>query len=239
MEKAVQRYISNWLLVLQKDRSDMLSKVTSGLRFYRPWKRSLEKERNALIDGVPWINFEARAYIEASLRPGDMVFEYGAGGSTVFYSRRAKRIVSVEHDLGWYNQVLEVLKQQRIANCECHFVPPELHEGSGPDCDGPATYQSDSGAYEGASFRKYAAAIESFPDEFFDFVSIDGRARPACILHSRSKVRQGGYLLLDNSDRLHYQKAKELLTGWTKHEFVGPGPYNAYFWETTVWRKTV
>lgn len=238
MEKALQRYITNWLPILQKDPSNILSKARSGLTFYGPWKRSLE-DRNALIDGVPWINFEARVYVESSLGPDCTVFEYGVGGSTVFYSGKVKRVVSVEHDLDWYNLVLEVVRQRRISNCECHFIPPELQEDDDPDCNGPAAYRSDSEAYRGRSFRKYASFIDSFPDEFFDFVSIDGRARPACIIHARNKIKPGGYLLLDNSERAHYQKAKELLADWAKHEFVGPGPYNEYFWETTVWMKTV
>jgi hypothetical protein len=30
------------------------------------------------------------------------VFEFGAGHSTLFWAKRAKHVVSVEHDIGWY-----------------------------------------------------------------------------------------------------------------------------------------
>jgi hypothetical protein len=61
----------------------------------------------------------------------------------------------------------------------------------------------------------YAAFIDRFPDHSFDLVIIDGRARAACIQHAIPKVKKGGYLLVDDSERydlskIRYQKRTDL-----------------------------
>ena len=52
---------------------------------------------NALQRETPWLPFRAIEYLE-SIATGAVVFEFGAGGSTAWFSRRAARVVSVEHD---------------------------------------------------------------------------------------------------------------------------------------------
>ena len=54
----------------------------------------------------------------------------------------------------------------------------------------------------------YATFIDSFPDHSFDLIVIDGRARAACIQHAIRKVKKGGYLLIDNSERYDLSKIK-------------------------------
>lgn len=69
---------------------------------------------------------------------------------------------------------------------------------------------------------------------------VDGRARNLCILHAAHKVRLGGYLMLDNSDRLEYQSGIDLLRKWERTDFFGPGMDGVggtVCWQTTVWRQ--
>ena len=46
----------------------------------------------------------------------------------------------------------------------------------------------------------YAGQIGDFPDEYFDFVLVDGEFREACLRAAATKVRRGGFLILDNAD---------------------------------------
>jgi len=46
----------------------------------------------------------------------------------------------------------------------------------------------------------YASQIEEFPEEYFDFVLVDGEQRGTCLRAAASKIRQGGFLVLDNAD---------------------------------------
>lgn len=175
--------------------------------------------------------------MESILTPSAMVFEYGSGGSTLFYSRRAKKVISVEHDVNWANLVRTALDREGLKNCEYRLIRPEATFISNHNPDDPEAYCSSDDEYKGYSFYNYVISIDSFPDQFFDFVAIDGRARSSSILHSYRKVKMGGYLMLDNSERPNYQCAKSSLLDWQKKEFYGPGPYNLYFWETTIWRR--
>jgi hypothetical protein len=218
--------------------TDLVRKITVAVKYYSEWKRSLKPGANALSDGVPWVTCEARDFIAAILTPSAVVFEYGAGGSTVFYSKRVKKVISVEHDTTWANLVASALVQNGIKTCESRLIPPTDVDTLDGNPDDPEVYCSTAEEYKGHTFRDYVLSIDSFPDEFFDYVAVDGRARPSCIRHARSKIKIGGYLMLDNSERAEYDKGKNLMLGWEKFEFFGPGPYGPYFWETTVWKKT-
>jgi len=157
------------------------------------------------------------------------VFEYGSGGSTIFFSKRVKKMISMEHDRTWYQHVLDILKDNNISNCEYLISEPQ------PSPDSQTGFTSKE--YTNMSFEAYVKGIDAFPDKSFDLVFIDGRARPSCILHSLDKIRPGGFLMLDNSERIYYKQGKELLTNWEQTDFWGHGPYGAYPWQTSVWRK--
>ena len=94
------------------------------------------------------------------------------------------------------------------------------------------------------SFEDYVLYINKWPDYFFDLVLVDGRSRLACLRAAINKVKLGGILMLDNSDYSRYQSSLEkvcidLLSGWEKTEFLGPGPCSSVIgWKTTAWRRS-
>lgn len=233
-----KRYIRRALAMLRTEGLFSPHKTWVCTRYYWEWLRTQSKNTNAFSEGVPWITFEARDFLKRILKPEWSVFEYGSGGSTIFLSKRARQVVSVEHDAGWFSRVAEALRQHRITNCQLLLVPPEVSETDGEeDPANPANYRSGWREYEGCRFFRYAASIDSMPDHSLDLVIVDGRARPSCIHHAYPKVKVGGWLLLDDSERQHYQRVKEILAGWEPQVFFGPAPYSQYFWETTIWRR--
>ncbi|MBI5865097.1 MAG: hypothetical protein HZB38_11440 [Planctomycetes bacterium] len=56
----------------------------ASLRYYGAWKASLDGA-SALDDERPWITFAATRFLERAVRPGSRVFEWGSGGSTLFF----------------------------------------------------------------------------------------------------------------------------------------------------------
>ena len=207
------------------------------IRFLIPWVASLRS--NPLKDENVWIIFEAKEWLESFLNPNMTVFEWGSGGSTISIVKRVKKLVSVEHNRDWYCSVQRILKEKHITNCEYLLVEPEPFFSLSNFMD-PKNYASGSPKYKNMSFENYAKSIESFPNEHFNLIIIDGRARPSCILHAMPKVKsQGGFIMLDNSERLEYQIGKDLLIDWEHTDFFGPGPYGIRFWQTTIWKKPV
>jgi hypothetical protein len=212
------------------------------IRFFPSWLHSQNKEVSPLMDQVPWLTFAAIQFLEKHLTQNMRVYEYGAGGSTLFFAARVSEVVSVEHDPVWTSKVNTLVDSYQYKNVKiCLVKPTPQANRADPKSSDPNAYCSALKKYTEYSFQDYASSIDDYPDEYFDLVFIDGRARPSCCKHSLSKVKQNGFILLDNSERIHYAYIHETLDrrGWKKFCFGGPGPYGSKFWQTCIWHKNI
>lgn len=65
-------------------------------------------------DALPWYTYPAIEYL-CNLDFGDKaVFEFGSGNSSAFWAKRARRVVSVEHDRAWHEQVSRRLAPNQV-----------------------------------------------------------------------------------------------------------------------------
>ena len=131
--------------------------------------------------GAPWLTARAVDILSEWLRPDDTVFEWGSGNSTVWFSERVARVVSVEHDNAWYTKVGMALQSRAQARVERHLV--ETREGD----DDP-------------SAGRYVDMVATTPDDSIDTILVDGIHRDRCAIRSLAKIRPGGLLVLDNAD---------------------------------------
>lgn len=210
----------------------------SSIKYVYSWRKSLKPGHTPLSDQVPWITFKAKTWLETYLKPDMSVFEYGSGGSTMFFSKRAKKIISIEHNKNWYSKISSILIKAGISNIEYFLCEPEIFLSEQVPSYNYGSYTSIGMGYDNMSFERYVKHIEKYPDKSFDLVLIDGRARPSCIFHAISKIRSHGYLMLDNSERQRYSKAISLLTGYKRTDFFGIGPYFRWPWQTSIWELT-
>ncbi len=164
------------------------------------------------IKNVPQIAPKAIEWLDNYLKKDMIVFEWGSGGSTIYFSKKAKKIISIEHNSKWYKKVSKEIKKKNILNCELILKKPQVLNGK--------KYISSDKNYTGLGFENYCKAIDSSPDKSFDLVLVDGRARPSCIFHALNKVKNKGYLILDDSQRKEYLPAIELLKGWKRQDFA-------------------
>jgi hypothetical protein len=202
--------------------------------YFFKWKKLIHS--NSVEARLPWISFPVISFLEDKVKPQSKVFEYGGGGSSLFFVDKGAQVYTVEHNKEWFgilSKKLEVYK-----NWKGVFVLPEEDEKYVSDFSNPDLYFSSEKDFEGKNFKKYASAIDSY--EGFDFVLVDGRARPSCMKHGIAKLNKGGYLILDNSDRAYYTK---FFTEQLKKDFVeiinysGPTPFCSWFNRTSVWQK--
>jgi len=225
--------IKQYLSLNGKEWLRMLVRKPLVGRFYKQWHDSLQSDRSPVIDRCPWITFEAAAWLKSRLNRSMRVFEWGSGGSTLFFAKRVREVISIEHDLEWFHQISAVLQDSSVRNVHYH-----LHEPVQPDgYELNPIYTSTDLRYLSMDFSAYARAIDRYEDTAFDLIFVDGRARVGCLHHAPPKLRPGGLLVLDNSERTEYDAGRKLLDVWPKLEFVGPGPYGVTFWSTIVWRK--
>ena len=204
-------------------------------KFTASWIMSL-KSGYLLKTGTPWFTFDAINYLQTHLQRGGRVFEYGSGGSTLFWlSFEAALVVSIEHDRQWFDLLNQHVGQ--LPYVDYRLITPERETFDGPHNPAdPTCYCSEGASFCGYSFRNYVGQIDEFPNDYFDVVSIDGRARPSCIMHSVGKVKPGGILILDNAERSYYTAQTQLyLQNYRCNEFYGAGPSVGWMWQTDIY----
>jgi len=204
-----------------------LPTLLHSLRYYSAWRTSLVPGRNSVKDQLPWMAFSAIAFLKKIIRPDMQVFEYGSGGSTLFWAARVQQVISIEHDKKWFDRM-----QQELNSRQQTHVTYLLREAQNDpdfqkkDYRNPNDYISIDDNYKGKNFESYVKTLDQYPDASFDIIVVDGRARPSCIQHSLDKLKKGGYLIVDNAERDYYLApfrfdSKE----WHIRTFGGPVPY--------------
>jgi hypothetical protein len=199
------------------------------------WILSL-KDNYLLKNKQPWITFCAIDFLNRLDLTGKKVFEYGSGGSTLYWLSRGCTVVSVEHDKNWYEKIKAVIKNNE--NFEYHFVEPEpipKDYQTREDVSDPDQYISHHFLPNFQYFKKYVSTIDKFGMEYFDVILIDGRARPSCIKHSIKAIKKDGIIILDNSDRDYYlERTRFLMQNFKELNFRGISPINRQIDETKI-----
>jgi predicted O-methyltransferase YrrM len=214
--------------------SAVLLKRPAEIRHIPRWIASFLMRRSPLDLCLPWLPYTAIELLGRKISGKSNVFEYGSGGSTVWLAQRTASVVSVEHDEAWRSRVQSKIDTLGIANCRLMLV--RSTEVNRAEIEATPWRQYLSDASDGL-FRDYVATIDEFPDDHFDLVVIDGRCRAACIGHSVPKLRRGGLLLLDDSERDAYKGAIDALEGWEKIEIQGFRHQEPIVHHTTLWIK--
>lgn len=205
-------------------------KNPSIAKWYFHWRSSLDGQHTPLGDELPWITYGAIDWLEHHLKQDMVLFEWGSGGSTAFFSKRVKQVITIEHDPPWYQVVVDALEKKKYKNVSLKLIEPVPSENIDP------WYATTDSKFIGYSFEPYNKAIDSYPDVFFDIIFVDGRARPGCMRQALIKIKRGGFLILDNSDRTEYNNGKNLISEWRITPKFGPGPYANYPSCTTIWQ---
>ena len=178
---------------------------------------------------IPWWTFAATRQVEEFLRQrGGMasVFEYGPGASTVWLSKRARRVAYVEHDAG-FSSVVDQLTLS-VGNVTGVLVMPV------PCKAGKALCPSGRKGYEEYDFSTYVSAIRNAGGPF-DLIVVDGRARSSCLSEAVKHLNADGIILFDNSHRKRYRSAI-VASGLDAQRYKGMAPALPYPEETTILR---
>ena len=185
------------------------------------WLR--DRQRTTLELRSPWWPYGAADAVAKRLPAGASVFEFGGGGSTLWLHDKGAKVTTVEHHRGWHDDLRRLLPDE---------VTLILRE---PTTEGSISSEGEPGGF----FDDYVATVSALPDESLDLVIVDGRARVACGLAAMGKVKRGGMLLLDDSDRPRYAPLRERLEAWAREDFRGLGPGGGRVQQTSVWEAPI
>lgn len=233
--KIIKRYLLRDLCVYSF--AAMKASIKSGdlkifikdLKYFPKWWHFRKQQGGTFDHKTPWLAFGAIQFLDSYLNKSMKVFEYGSGGSTLYFSEKVDTIISVEHNEEWFNKVREYLDKNKINNIDYHCLlplPDPLFTQK--NYDNTNDFVSVLDEFKGMSFEEYVRSINSFENSYFDLVIVDGRSRVSCIAHAIPKVKKSGLLLVDNTNRDYYLKPFPELDDnakWKKMIFKGHYPF--------------
>jgi predicted O-methyltransferase YrrM len=126
------------------------------------------------------------------------IFEWGTGASTVWFAKRCNKIWSIEYFKEFSVYMQDYISNANITNCEIRYMAPDLSKD--PE------YIAKFSSAKGYSFKAFALTINDYPQEMFDMVIVDGRARNRCLNLALSRVKQDGLIIYDDTDRIEYKR---------------------------------
>ena len=148
-----------------------------------PRRKNYFKGRYTIPIGYPWLTYGAIMQLELILNSDFKVLELGSGGSTIFFSRRAKSVLSLDMNKDWSDAVKKALPQPTNVRL-LYGTKEELTE-----------------------------VIKGQPDLYYDLVLLDigghDKIRYGMGEEVKRKIKMGGFLVVDNYDtkymnRLNY-----------------------------------
>ena len=186
--------------------------LSGWLHYPAAWWRA----RRGITPERPWIVPAAVGWLGRRIRSDWSILELGAGRSTVWFARRARRVVSFEDNGFWVGHTRDRLRELGLGNVELRELPVD----------------------------SFAAEVDGLPEASFDLVVVDFLESPTvtrvdCVRPAMKRVRPGGYLLLDDSDRPGYADAYELLVAWRERRFTGIKDGWPEACETAIFRRPV
>jgi predicted O-methyltransferase YrrM len=140
------------------------------------------------------------------VKPGWRVLELGGGNSTLWFLKRGVQLTTLESSVQW-----------------ARFIARNVEH---PDLRVVSTAEA-------------AAYIEGLPDRHFDLILVDCKAavmnRNDAVRAVRSKVRDGGWLVMDNSDAPRFRAAIETMKDRPRLVFTGFTPMRFVVCQTSAW----
>ncbi|MGH3520477.1 MAG: class I SAM-dependent methyltransferase [Haloechinothrix sp.] len=178
---------------------------------------------------VAWWSYPAMDRVARFLadHPDARIFEFGAGASTMWLSRRAAEVNSVEHDTEFVGYVRELLTG--TPNVTLHAVAPTPATAA-------TTVRSERHGHQHLDFGEYVDTIDKVGGPF-DLVVIDGRARVEAFRRALDHLAPDGVIVFDNIKRKRYWDVVSAMPGLRIELLRGGTPALPYPTTTgLIWR---
>jgi Methyltransferase domain len=158
---------------------------------------------------LPWFSYAAIDFLEEYLRQERRVFEFGSGGSTLFFARRSKSVISVEDNAHWCEIVAGKIARRGIRNVDLRHLPVEF---------------TTEEAFAGSDY------LQAVRQSLFDIIVVDGtewtaNVRPICFHAAEKQIAPGGIIVVDDSWRYRQLRQMNSARRFEIFESVGPARF--------------
>lgn len=192
------------------------SKFDLGLHL-KMWISEYILKLDTINAGYMWTSYPLHQFLHSLHLKNKNIVEFGSGGSTVFFLKRKAILTTIEHSKDWISKLK--LKLGNQSQWQAHLV--ELINST-DDC---------------TCHLNYTKEVKFIEDESLDLVLVDGRHRVECIRAVKSKLKPGGHIILDDSDRTAYEESFEILKDWQKSMISGYAYMSDFKSHSTVWKR--
>lgn len=183
-------------------------------------------------DHRPWLTFPAINFLETMNLTESKVLEFGGGASTLYFSKRTRRLLTLEFDRDWSS----ALRTAMYGRANVEVIEPEIESGlllawatsslNDADCEFSSDLEFESDAF-----------VMFVKEKIFDadLVLIDGGPRNLAMVAASKFVAHSAIVIVDNSDRDNLNQGLTALReeGFTEIPMRGLGPINHYEWTTS------
>ena len=184
------------------------------------WVHDRVSSSGPAAQGLPWIAWPCIDFMAAYLTPAHHVFEWGGGGSTVFFLEKGCRVTTVESSDEWIEQ-LEARVRAMPGDARSRW---DLRRVPVIDNADPA-------------IAEYIDQVNSGGP--WDLVMVDGWSRFKCLQAGLHTVKPGGMLVLDNANQKQFDSVPGVMQRWERHEFRGLGVARSWVTQTDAYvRRT-
>lgn len=181
-----------------------------SILFRYGWLKALMTGRPVDNDGepLPWITYPAIDFLKQFDFTKARVFEWGSGFSTLWWAKRCHSITTVETNSNWVPYIQPMLP----ANVTLLTPPFEIEA---------------------------EAQTINHLDHLFEVIVIDnnGPFRWRCAETATSRLADGGFIMLDNSDQCLRTTAILRNSGFCQIDFTGLCPGGGYVHCTSLFFK--
>lgn len=167
--------------------------------------QSIDKNKNP----IPWFSYPFIDFLSPRLTKDFVLFEFGSGNSTLFFSAKVKKVISIEHNNEWYR----LLSKAKPENVEIILT-------------------------KSVSINDYLEYYSKL-DEKVDLIIIDGLHRNECMINAPEKLSERGVIILDDSERTEYKTGIEFILSneFKRIDYWGIAPTVLFKKCTTVFYK--
>jgi len=147
---------------------------------------------------LPWYSYPSIDFLKYRNYEEKIVLEFGGGQSTLWWAERAKNVVTLEGDKGWY----EKIKGNMPDNADLTYVSMESKE---------------------ANVSQVKESLSEKNHEEYDVIIIDGLYRFEMIDIAINYLKEDGIIICDNAEGYgFYEGFKE--RGLSRVDFFGNAP---------------
>jgi len=201
-------------------------------KYIPSWLYSNGTKKTPLQLRQPWLSYPAIDFLTQYAKKYHRVFEYGGGGSTLWFAERCKEITCVENSKYWGKLILDRYQDNKddfIALLNLIIVEvseyPKVEEYAQAD--------------------KYVNTIVSGAP--YDIILVDGvdsedakkNYRVESVRKAKQHLSSEGLIILDDAWRTQYADVPNILNEFNRLEFWGLGPCRLGVTKTDIYIRKV